>query len=978
MEYTKKNMFYIYATYILIFCIKYWSVNPVFDSLIMGDNRGISEHFRTEKILYTRNELLKYKNSKSFHIDAQYSIPKEIKKKRRGRRGGIRIRNSNRKNKPFVPSITFGNCRSLHPKIDELRANCKFLYQYREACCLALTETWLDDKISDSSIEIPGFTLVRSDRTSKSGKTRGGGVAVYIKEAWCNNITPKKQHCCPNLELLSVSLRPSYLPREFTNIVITVVYIPPSADKNLAANLVRDNISALQDEKPDSLQIILGDMNRCDLKVNGFTQQVTCETRNDDILDMLYCNVTGYKSSKAAPLGKSDHNMIHMTPVYKRKLKTCPPSEKSITSQTENTFDMLNACFDTTDWHIFSENAVNINDLTEVVTDYIKFNEEIHSEKKTIKVYGNDKPWITTSLRKKIVDKHSAFSQNSPDYASKKKEVDDAINEAKKEYKEKVEQHFKSNNMRDAWKGIRTLTGQDNSKKESPLLQSEGAADRLNSFYARFDNKDFSNEHQTLRESLEAKIKSLPRLVIEEDEIVKAINQIKTRKASGPDHISPLLLKRCLYSLLPIIKFIFQLSLDTCDLAPIWKLGEIIPVSKKPIALVDNDFRPVTLTSVLCKCLERIILAKIKPSILPHIDPHQFAYLPNRTTGDAINTLIEYVACHLDQCPSNYVRALFIDFSSAFNTMQPHLLINKLDKYNLHPSLQLWILNFLTNRSQYVKTSKGNSSPLTINTGAPQGCVLSAFLFIIYTNDMMKNDENSKAIKYADDTVILGLIRKLNEDPYFKTIDYSLDWCKENYLDLNVEKTKEMIFDFRKTPSEMKKVVIDGTEVSICSQYKYLGCFIQDDLKWKAQTDHQIKKCNKRKYLLRILNNLNVDPKILALYYNSMIVSVLTYVIDTWYSGCGADLTREIARVEKRCCKLIKKKYHKLILRPEIIHKSTALSTAKKILKDATHPLHHKLKYLPHGKRLNVPLCRTKRYKNTAIPSIINIFNQKQ
>ena len=113
---------------------------------------------------------------------------------------------------------------------------------------------------------------------------------------------------------------------------------------------------------------------------------------------------------------------------------------------------------------------------------------------------------------------------------------------------------------------------------------------------------------------------------------------------------------------------------------------------------------------------------------------------------------------------------------------------------------------------------------------------------------MFKNYENSKVIKYADDTGILGLIQKLNEDPYFKTIDYSLDWCKERHLDLNVTKTNEMIFYFRKTPSEKKKVVIDGTEASICSQYNYLGCIIHDDLKWKAQTDQQIKKCNKRKY----------------------------------------------------------------------------------------------------------------------------------
>lgn len=245
--------------------------------------------------------------------------------------------------------------------------------------------------------------------------------------------------------------------------------------------------------------------------------------------------------------------------------------------------------------------------------------------------------------------------------------------------------------------------------------------------------------------------------------------------------------------------------------------------------------------------------------------------------------------------------------------MQPHILLEKLDKYNLHPSLQLWILDFLTNRTQFVKTSKECSSSLTINTGAPQGCVLSAFLFIVYTNDMRSKDDNSEVIKYADDTIVLGLIKNQLEDHYFNTIKYVLNYCNDSYLDLNVAKTKEMIIDFRKNQSEKKKVVIKGTEVASCSEYKYLGCIIQEDLKWERHTEEQTKKCNKRMYLLRILNNINMDGRILALYYNSMISSVLTYVICSWYSGCGAQLLREIARVEKRCKRLIKKEHHNII-----------------------------------------------------------------
>ena len=142
----------------------------------------------------------------------------------------------------------------------------------------------------------------------------------------------------------------------------------------------------------------------------------------------------------------------------------------------------------------------------------------------------------------------------------------------------------------------------------------------------------------------------------------------------------------------------------------------------------------------------------------PQLDPLQFVCLAKRTTEDAINTLLHHTTHHLDKKTPTYVRSLFIDYSSAFNTMQPHLLINKLDNYDIQPSLQLWILTFLTNTTQNVKTLKGNSETISINTGGPQGCVLSVFLSIVYTNDIRSPNQKSHIIKYADDTVILRLI----------------------------------------------------------------------------------------------------------------------------------------------------------------------------------------------------------------------------
>ena len=430
------------------------------------------------------------------------------KLRKRGRRGGVRNRIRRRKYKPFVPSVIFGNCRSIHNKIDELRANCRFLHQYREACCIALTETWLHNNIPTSAVEVPNFTTIRSDRTGDQSKTKGGGVMLNINNNWCNNITITSSICDSNIEALTVNLRPFYIPREFTNIFITVLYIPPSANKATAFEYVDNLCNKLANDKPDSLQIILGDMNRCKLKLPNFTQYVSCSTRNNTCLDEFFCNATNaYRSIQEPPLKNSDHNMIYMQPVYCRDLRKAKPTEKEIAKLTDESLETLNTSFEITEWNMFVDCSNNIDELVNTVTEYIKFNIDMIVPKKTIQQYPNNKPWITPALRKLIVEKHRAFSRKADNYKHLQEEVDKAIKDAKIEYKNHIEQKFKTNRMKDAWSGLKILTGQKDEKKANSLTSTPGSADRLNVFYSRFDNIDYSDEHSTLRKELGNKMK---------------------------------------------------------------------------------------------------------------------------------------------------------------------------------------------------------------------------------------------------------------------------------------------------------------------------------------------------------------------------------------------------------------------------------------------------------------------------------------
>jgi hypothetical protein len=182
------------------------------------------------------------------------------------------------------------------------------------------------------------------------------------------------------------------------------------------------------------------------------------------------------------------------------------------------------------------------------------------------------------------------------------------------------------------------------------------------------------------------------------------------------------------------------------------------------------------------KCIERLVMAHINTIIPETLDPLQYAYRPNRSTDDAISIALHTALSHLDK-RNTYVRILFIDYSSVFNTIVPSKLITKLRTLGQNTSLCNWILDFLMSRPQVVRVGNNTSDTLIINTGAPQGCVLRPLLYSLFTHDCMARHD-SNTIKFADDTTVVGLISDNDEE-----VSDLARWCQNNNLSLNIIKT---------------------------------------------------------------------------------------------------------------------------------------------------------------------------------------------
>ncbi len=359
-------------------------------------------------------------------------------------------------------------------------------------------------------------------------------------------------------------------------------------------------------------------------------------------------------------------------------------------------------------------------------------------------------------------------------------------------------------------------------------------------------------------------------------------------------------------------------------------------------------------------------MQKIKTSLPNTLDPLQFAYRPNRSTDDAISTTLHLALTHLENKDS-YVRMLLIDFSSAFNTIIPQQLINKLNLLGLNNSLCNWILDFLTGRPQSVRVGHNTSSTTTLSTGVPQGCVLSPLLFTLLTHDCTAKFSSIHIIKFADDTTVVGLISNNDETHYREEVAQLAEWCGANNLSLNVSKQRRLWW----TSGGRTPLTIDSSTVERVSSTKFLGVHITEDLTWTTNTMSLSKKAQQRLHFLRRLKRASLPPPILTTFCRGTIESVLTSCITVWYGNCSAADRKTLQRTVNTAAKIIGAPLPPIL----DIFLARCSSKTNNIMKDPTHPSHSLFQLLPSGRRYRSIRARSTRLLNSFFPQAVRALN---
>lgn len=290
------------------------------------------------------------------------------------------------------------------------------------------------------------------------------------------------------------------------------------------------------------------------------------------------------------------------------------------------------------------------------------------------------------------------------------------------------------------------------------------------------------------------------------------------------------------------------------------------------------DHRPISITSVLCRQVERILIKKyIYPQIQANeIYNDQFAFRPSGSTTAAIIAITTTLINHLDTCP--YVRLIAFDFSKAFDTVKHSAVIERLSTLNIPSNLHNWICCFLKNRTQTTTFNGQTSAPATINCGVVQGSVVGPIAFVLASSNLKAKHKGNMLIKYADDTYLIIPSYNINStDEEIENVNY---WAHNNNLNINISKSKELII---RRPRYSGTLPPEVAHIPRVDEICILGVTFNTKLQVHSHIAQIISKCSGMLYAIKILRSHGMNNDTLHQMYSALIISRMLYAIPAWW-----------------------------------------------------------------------------------------------
>ena len=396
--------------------------------------------------------------------------------------------------------------------------------------------------------------------------------------------------------------------------------------------------------------------------------------------------------------------------------------------------------------------------------------------------------------------------------------------------------------------------------------------------------------------------KCMPEISISENGLLKLLKNLKPGKAAGPDGLKPLLLKELGEEIAPILKIIYERSLQTGKLPADWTKANVMPVFKKGDKSLASNYRPISLTCILCKVLEHILAS----NIVKHLDEQglmydlQHGFRERRSCETQLIMLIEDLARNASA--GRQTDIILLDFSKAFDKVNHSKLIWKLHQYGIRGHVLSWIRAFLGSRSQRVVIDGEESESIPVTSGVPQGSVLGPILFLVYINDL-PDEVRSQVRLFADDT---ALYLTLESEDDSSTLQSDLDILSawESRWDMEFNPSKCQVVHV--TGSKLKKPIktdylLHGQVLEAVTCARYLGVDISSDLSWNFHVDRITGNANRTLGFIR--RNIKTKmSRVRETAYNTLVRPQLEYASAVWDPHTDRRIN-QIEQIQKRAAR---------------------------------------------------------------------------
>ena len=812
-------------------------------------------------------------------------------------------------------SVIHINMRSIGNKFNELVAHLNAIE--KKFSLIILCETWLSiDR--DVGYELDGYKSRAVYRISRSG----GGIKVFYLDHLSVNFAENFSGCFDDYECLLLKI----MVPNFGKLNVCAIYRIPNTDFNNFIQNLQQIILFLNSER----SIFAGDFNLNTIQTplcnrtneyNNMMQSFGYENfinvptyispQNDtetSCLDHIWANFA-CRNARGFTVGPnlSDHYAVCC--IFDIFTKNVPEKIKFRNFCQENIQKFESNA--THEFNSFLPPSNGINEYATYLKDFIMklINKYFPIMTKQISKKRMKSPWVTDEIVRCIRKKHAWFrllkrnriTRNSyNEYCRALKNVFDI---AEDEYFRNKFNSLSGDQAKN-WKILNSLLGKNTEALPDHFIidnESTHDKDKITAGFSKYFHDHPLSIHQSIPSSTEDFSQLIPFnennmffAYATADEISRVILQLKS--GGGLDDVPVKVLKMVHHKVSIYLSKLFNLCLLSGDYPEIFKISRITPVFKKGSREMIENYRPIAIVLNLSKVFDNLIFTRIQSffSKFNLLSENQYGFRKGKNTELAIMKLTSEILPAVSQ--NKFCICIFLDYRACFDTICREIFFEKLFRYGVRGVALDLVKSYFIGRKQWVNFKSNASNIENQDIGVIQGCKTGPMFFDIYCNEFQKLMGEDNYVLYADDTAVVFVGDDLEE--LVRHVNNKLrrisDWCKFNKLALNPTKSEFMLITNRKIEN-IPKLYIDQDEIKRVDTVKYLGCFIDDKLKFHVQINHIEAKLSRYCGVsYRLKQHFNRDTALK--YYYSCVYGTIRYCLANY--GGVAMCTRRCQRVE--------------------------------------------------------------------------------